>query len=109
LFIRHGAILGLAECVIGLAGKSAINNDPKMIEKFVYKHSLNYYLLTSKDDVSESDKKILTDSENRVAFKEMYSQLQQVSHIASVDLESVKNIVPEIEKRRLFRGKGGMI
>jgi len=69
LFIRHGAILGLAECVIGLAGKSAVNNDPKMIEKFVYKHSINYYLLSSKDKISEQDKKILKDSENRTVFK----------------------------------------
>lgn len=55
LTVRHGAILGAGEVLLGLAGKSAMNNDPKTIEKLLYKHSGNYYLLSSREELTEAD------------------------------------------------------
>ena len=43
LVLRNGALLGIGEILLGLAGKSAANSDPKTIEKMMYKHAVNYY------------------------------------------------------------------
>lgn len=112
LVIRHGAILGAGESILGLAGGSWENNDPKAIEKMIYKHSGNYYLLKSMEEISENDKEILADSENQKYFKEIYKKLQNMNnlHMVSQNLMlQVKEVVPTIEKKRLYRGKGGQI
>jgi hypothetical protein len=109
---RHGAILGAGESVLGLAGGSGENNDPKTIEKMIYKHSGNYYLLKSNVEVEEKDKAILADSENQKYFKVFYRKLQNTSNLHVVPnalLGKIKEVVPTIEKKRLYRGKGGQI
>jgi hypothetical protein len=109
---RHGAILGLGEVLIGLAGKSALNNDPQVIERMLYKHSTNYYLLTSKDTASEQDKALLKDSDNRTAFRELYTNLQAQSHLSLLSdalQMQIRKVIADIEKKRLYRGKGGQI
>jgi tubulin-specific chaperone D len=111
LVIRHGCILGTAESLLGLAGKSGENNDPKTIEKIIYKHSGNYYLLKpSKDD--DKDQALIKDSDNRRYFKDIYRKLQlknNLNLISNEILTSIKEVVPNIEKKRLYRGKGGQI
>lgn len=112
LVIRHGSILGTAESILGLAGKSAENNDPKTIEKMIYKHSGNYYLLKPQEDIEEDVKAILKDSDNQRYFKDVYRVLQQTNHLHMLPqniLAQVKLVVPMIEKKRLYRGKGGQI
>ena len=112
LIIRHGAILGAGESVLGLAGQSGENNDPKTIEKMIYKHSGNYYLLKSTNEVEEKDKVILADSENQKGFKEVYRRLQQANNLEIIQpalMLKIKEVVPTIEKKRLYRGKGGQI
>mmetsp|Transcript_4041 Transcript_4041/g.3867 ORF Transcript_4041/g.3867 Transcript_4041/m.3867 type:complete len:1193 (-) Transcript_4041:55-3633(-) len=112
LITRHGAILGVGEIIVGLAGRSALNNDPKTIEKMMYKHSVNYYMLKSSEEALDGDKAILKDSENSRVFKEYYKKLQGVSHLDLIPTQlfnQVKEIVPTIEKKRLYRGKGGQI
>ena len=109
---RHGAILGAGESILGLAGQSWENNDPKAIEKMIYKHSGNYYLLKSNDEVSAKDKALLADSENQRYFKEIYRRLQLASHLHLIQqtlMVQIKEVVPTIEKKRLYRGKGGQI
>ena len=112
LIVRHGSILGLGESILGLAGKSGENNDPKTIEKVIYKHSGNYYLLKSNDEVPEDEKVILKDSDNHQYFKDIYRKLQQTNHLNLIHsniLAQIKLVVPTIEKKRLYRGKGGQI
>lgn len=112
LIYRHGSILGVAEALLGLAGKSGENNDPKTIEKIIYKHSGNYYLLKPQDDINENDKAILKDSDNHRYFKEIYRKLQQTNNLAKIPnaiMGQIKEVVPSIEKKRLYRGKGGQI
>ncbi len=112
LATRHGAILGVGEILLGLAGKSALNNDPKIIEKMMYKHSVNYYLLSTNEELTESEKKILKDSDNRKHFRREYKQLQRHPHLHKIPNEifdSIRTILLEIEKKRLYRGKGGQI
>lgn len=109
---RHGAILGLGEVLLGLAGKSALNNDPQVIERMLYKHSANYYLLTSKDAVADEDTALLKDSDNRTAFRQFYGDLQLQSHLGllgeALQLQ-IRRVIADIEKKRLYRGKGGQI
>ena len=69
LIVRHGAIVGAGEVLLGLAGRSAMNNDPKTIEKLLYKHSGNYYLLSSREELTDADLEVLKDSENQLTFK----------------------------------------
>ena len=112
LVIRHGSILGSAESVLGLAGKSAENNDPKTIEKMIYKHSGNYYLLKPQEDIAEDVKAILKDSDNQRYFKDIYIRLQEANSLHLIPhslLAQIKLVVPTIEKKRLYRGKGGQI
>ena len=111
LVVRHGTILGTAETILGLAGKSGENNDPKTIEKMIYKHSGNYYLLKSQE-TDETDKVLIKDINNRKYFKEVYRKLQQINHLFMIPDEismAIKEVVPNIEKKRLYRGKGGQI
>ena len=112
LVVRHGAILGVAEILLSMAGQSAQNNDPKTIEKMIYKHSVNYYLLKSTEELTESEKAVLSDSENRQKFKELYNNIQTKHHLDKISpemLSSIKEIIFNIEKKRLYRGKGGQI
>jgi len=112
LLTRHGAILGVAEVLLGFAGLSGLNSDPKSIEKMVYKHAASYYQLLYQEGEAEKDKVVLQDSARRAEFKALYKTLQDISHMGEVPLEALLSavaVVFNVEKNRLYRGKGGQI
>ena len=97
LFIRHGAILGLGEILIGICGKSEI----------VSKSNTSKYLFSM---LTSSDQKLLNESESRKKFEEQYSKIQVINNLNLIGkplLNEISNLVQTVEKLRLYRGKGG--
>ena len=99
LHIRHGAILGVSEILIGLSGNSIRNRDMLLDEAY--------------KTLGKRERNIIADSENKTAFKKIYEDLSTKNHIeTSLDSETltaVRGIVNKIVKERLFKGKGGEI
>jgi hypothetical protein len=90
LHIRHGAILGVGEILIGLSG-NAYNLRMEVLERA-------YRTLSLKE------RKIIEDSDNQKKFKAYYKTISSGEHLASVlpegsDLKnSVKQIIDQVEK-----------
>jgi hypothetical protein len=95
---RHGAVLGVSEILVGLSGNSnAIRKDH--LDKVF--RSLN-----------ESEKQIISDSENKKKFNDFYEGIHSKNHLSTISeeqMKEIKNIVDQVEKQRLYRGKGGEI
>mmetsp|Transcript_22679 Transcript_22679/g.30267 ORF Transcript_22679/g.30267 Transcript_22679/m.30267 type:complete len:221 (-) Transcript_22679:1535-2197(-) len=102
LYIRHGAIMGVSEIIIGLSGNSVVHRQ-QVLEKAFKTLSLKERNL------------IKEETANQRSFKERYDQisaqnyLEQCMPAGSEILNRVKTLVSEIEKQRLYRGKGGEI
>ena len=101
LHIRHGAILGVGEILIGLSGNSIQNRDMLLDEAF--------------KTLTKRDLKIIEDSENKAKFKKIYEDISSKNHLAtalpsdSEAMNAVRQIIAKIEKERLYKGKGGEI
>lgn len=101
LHIRHGAILGVSEIVIGLGGNS-VSNRKETLEKAWISLSLK-------------ERKLIKDSENQAKFKELFEKtssqnyLNEVLPEGSEMLTNVITIIQRVEKERLYKGKGGEI
>lgn len=102
LHVRHGAILGVSEIIIGLSGNSVIHRQ-QVLEKAFKTLSLKERNL------------IKEETENQKKFKVFYDEISTKNCLqtnlpeGSSQLSSIKTLVDEIEKQRLYRGKGGEI
>ena len=102
LHIRHGAILGVSEIIIGLSGNSVVHRQ-QVLEKAFKTLSLKERNLIKEE----------TDGQREFAAR--YAELSSKSYLAecmpagSAILARVKSLVSEIESKRLYRGKGGEI
>jgi len=101
LHIRHGAILGVAEVIIGLSGRSVVNKNEAIEKAF--------------KSLSMKERNIIQDSENLTAFQKYYDEVSTKNCLDECMPagESVRNdiisIIGKIEKARLDKGKGGEI
>lgn len=101
LQVRHGAILGVGEILIGLSGNSSINRKEVLERAF--------------KTLSMKERKIIQQSDNQNQFKQVYDQKSIENYIDQVmpnggDVNnSVKTIIQRVEKERLYKGKGGEI
>ena len=101
LHVRHGAILGVGEILIGLSGNSQINRK-EVLEK-AYK------------TLSLKERRLIEESQNKSEFSGRYNQISS-SNFLNVHVPEgsplrteVKHIIDRIDKQRLYRGKGGEI
>ena len=101
LHIRHGAILGVSEIIVGLSGNS-VSNRKETLEKAWISLSLK-------------ERKIIKDSENQAKFQALFEKTSSTNHLESVlpegseTLNNVIEIIEKVEKERLYKGKGGEI
>ena len=101
LHIRHGAILGVGEILIGLSGNSSINRKEVLEKAF--------------KTLSLKERKLIQDSEQQAEFKLRYEDLSKKNVLSnalpddSENLEKVRTIIQRVEKERLYKGKGGEI
>lgn len=100
LHIRHGAIYGVGEILIGLSGNSVINRKEVLEKAF--------------KSLSLKERNLIQDTEQST-FTSQYQQISSQNHLLAVlpegstALESVRGIVARVEKERLYKGKGGEI
>lgn len=98
LVVRHGAILGLGEVLIGLAGKSCIT-----------KTATTKYLFAN---LTAAEQNLLQETEMAKKFQAVYTQLQKTNNMKLLNeplLNEIRGVIQAIEKQRLYRGKGGEI
>ena len=96
--VRHGAITGLAELLIGLSGNSE-RNRRKHLEKALRK-------------LSKKEQTIIADSANKVEFQDRYEMLLKENYMALItptQMEIISSAIQKVEKERLYRGRGGEI
>lgn len=101
VLIRHGAIYGVSEIIIGLAGKSHLHCCVNLMKDSIFLKSL-----------SKNEKKLIKAGEYMQAFREKYEGLKEKDNLVVLDettLKEVIDIVAKIEKARLYRGKGGEV
>lgn len=99
LHIRHGAILGIGELLIGLSGNSAMNRREALEAAF--------------KSLSLKERKLIQESDHKSKFQEVYEKVQKTNFLKDLlnedVLENLKSIIPRIDKERLYRGIGGEI
>jgi hypothetical protein len=95
LHVRHGAIIGVGEVLVGLSGKA---NKREALDK-AYKQ------------LSVKEIQLIASSDYRNAFLTKYQGLSTKDYLAEVlaDRESIKGIIRRVEESKLYRGKGGEI
>ena len=102
LNVRHGAILGVSEIIIGLSGHSGSHRNA------VLDRAYKTLSLKERNIIKE-------ETENQKAFKIMYEKistgnyLQQCLPEGSEWRSQVTNLVQQIEEQKLYKGKGGEI
>ena len=102
LHVRHGAILGVSEIVIGLSGNSVMHR------RQVLENAFKSLSLKERNIIRE-------ETENQKKFSEIYdeisckNQLSESLPAGSEIREKVVTLIAEIERQRLYRGKGGEI
>ena len=85
LHVRHGAILGVGEILIGLSGNSSINRKEVLEKAF--------------KTLSLKERKIIQDSEQQSKFKVFYEELSKKNVLSealpndSENLEKVRTII----------------
>jgi hypothetical protein len=110
LSYRQGAIMGIGYILVGLRGKWDFEIKSKRIRMKVI------------EGMNAVESKVLEDSEYRKNFEEKFLQIKFVDHLANIMKnetyfnENFKNLQKEIfnlpymlEKKNLYRGKGGEI
>lgn len=101
MHIRHGAILGVGEILIGLSGNSSINRKEVLERAF--------------KALSLKERKLIEESENRTEFLERYHKVSSYNYLnehlpeGSELRQQIKQVIELIDKQRLYRGKGGEI
>jgi hypothetical protein len=98
LHIRHGALWGLSELILGLSGLSQVSRNKKLEEAMKQIHQKEIEILRGGDENKE--------------FNEMFNELQQKNNMALVSpemLTKIKSILFDMEEKNLFKGKGGEV
>lgn len=99
LHVRHGAILGVSEILIGLSGNASLNERDTLDKAF--------------KSLSLQELELLSSSDYRSKFLEMYNRLSTQDYLPTKltpPLQAqVTDIISKVEKSRLYRGKGGEI
>ena len=98
-YIRHGAVLGLGEILIGLGGFSQEHNLKDVMKDSIFLKSM-----------TANERKLINPGEYMKKFQADYERMRRENHIESIPAELKKKIlqvVGEIELKRLYRGKGG--
>ncbi|KAL4496061.1 hypothetical protein ABPG72_015483 [Tetrahymena utriculariae] len=98
--IRHGALYGIAEILVGAYGRSDLHNMKGEMKDSVFLKTL-----------SSNERKLIKAGEYMSKFKEDYEVTRfqnSINILLGEDtLAAVLDVVNQIEKARLFRGKGG--
>ena len=102
LHIRHGAILGVSEIIIGLSGNSVVHRQ-QVLEKAFRTLSLKERNLIKEET---DNQKRFTAHYDEISAKNLLAECMPAD---SEILNRVRTLVSEIEKQRLYRGKGGEI
>jgi len=99
LHIRHGAILGIGELLIGLSGNSAMNRREALEAAF--------------KSLSMKERNLIQESDHKSKFQEVYEKVQKTNFLKDLLtpelLEQLKSVIPRIDKEKLYRGIGGEI
>lgn len=99
LHVRHGAILGVSEILIGLSGNSYLNKRETLDKAY--------------KQLSVKEIQLIADSDYRQRFLEQYQHLSTQDylpvHLSPLMRTTVKDIIRKVEANRLYRGKGGEI
>ena len=101
IMVRHGAIYGISEILLGLSGHSDLHCCRDLAKDSIFLKSL-----------SQNERKLIKAGEYMTIFKDKYKGLRKVNNIQLIDEATVKGIlevVSKVEKARLYRGKGGEI
>jgi len=101
LHVRHGAIMGVAEILVGLSGNASLNKRDTLDKAF--------------KSLSLKEIQLIADSDYRSKFLELYNKVSTKDYLVELMGEgtpirtSVKEIIRNVDKQRLYRGKGGEI
>jgi hypothetical protein len=101
LHVRHGAILGVGELLIGLSGNASLNKRDTLDIAF--------------KSLSIKEIELIADSDYRTKFLELYNRLSNKDYLPEMMPEgseirtSIKDIIKKVDAARLYRGKGGEI
>jgi hypothetical protein len=96
---RHGAILGVGEILIGLAGKGDEHNLKDCMKDSIFLKSM-----------TANERKLINPGEYMKKFQAIYEQKKRQEHIDKISPEMKKEVlrmVGDLEEKRLYRGKGG--
>lgn len=100
IFTRHGAILGISYILVGLKGKWDFEYKSRIIRLRVL------------ESMSQSEKKVLEDSDYRKEFENKYSQIKFTDYfndISSDLMNQLLSIPREYSKQGLLTSKGAEI
>src|SRR3990167_2379627 len=98
-YVRHGAIMGIGEILVGLGGRSSDHLLKDGMKDSIFLKSLTV-----------NERKLIKPGEYMGQFLEQYEQIKHLSRVELIPAELKKEIVaiPEkLETKRLYRGKGG--
>lgn len=98
-YVRHGAVLGVGEILIGLAGKSQEHNLKDAMKDSIFLKTMTV-----------NERKMINPGQYMKKYQEEYKEIRTKDHTESIPAELKKkilHIVGEIETKRLYRGKGG--
>lgn len=98
LHIRHGALWGLSELILGLSGLSHISRNKKLQEAM--------------QQIHQKEIELITESDNKEKFNEKFNELQKVNNITMVPediMARIKQIIFGMDDLKLFKGRGGEI
>lgn len=101
ILVRHGAIYGVSEIILGLSGLSELHCCINMMKDSIFMKSL-----------SKNEKKLMKAGEYMSAFKDNYEKMKAKNNFEVVPketIDSILDLVTKIDKARLYRGKGGEI
>ena len=99
--VRHGALYGIADILCGLKGKSSMHNMKNEMKDSAFLRNLN-----------KKQRKLIKAGQYMQNFRGFFEKKSLENQLPSIEQEVIQEILevlPKIEKARLFRGKGGEI
>lgn len=99
-YLRHGAVLGVAEIVLGLAGKSHLHCMVDSAKDSIFLRTMS----------TNEKKKAVEPGEYMSQFLGLYAEKREVSHVKKIPdklLMMILDVPLNVEEKRGYRGKGG--
>lgn len=99
--IRHGALYGICDILIGLRGKCTMHNLKNEMKDSAFLRNLN-----------KKQRKLIKAGEYMQKFRNFFEKKSienQLDLIENEVIQEILDLLPKIDKARLFRGKGGEI